>query len=67
MPIEFSVLSIKRNIDQSVIELYGQCKRSNGEAYEVIVGQFHNASEKSENSRSESKSETGLPLTNIQD
>uniref|UniRef100_A0A8W8KKP7 Uncharacterized protein n=1 Tax=Magallana gigas TaxID=29159 RepID=A0A8W8KKP7_MAGGI len=67
MPTEYSILSLKRNIDRSVIELYGQRERDNDGAYDVIVGQFHNTSERSENSHSESESETGLPLTHIQD
>ena len=67
MPTEYSILSLKRNIDPSFIEVYGQHERGNDGAYDVIVGQFYNVSERSENSQSESESETGLPLTNIQD
>uniref|UniRef100_A0A8W8KI96 Uncharacterized protein n=1 Tax=Magallana gigas TaxID=29159 RepID=A0A8W8KI96_MAGGI len=67
MPTEYSILSLKRNIDPSVIQLYGQREKGNDGAYDVIVGQFHNVGEQSENSQSESESETGLPLTDIQD
>lgn len=67
MPTEYSVLSLKRNIDPSVTKLYGQRERGKEGAYESIVGQFHNTSKRSENSQSESETEMCLPLTNIQD
>lgn len=65
MPTEYSVLSLKRTIDPSVTEMYGQRERGKDGTYDLIVGQFHNTSERSENSQSES--EMCLPLTNIQD
>lgn len=52
MPTEYSVLSLKRNIDSSAIELYGQRDRGKDEAYDLIVGQYHDISESSENSQS---------------
>lgn len=55
MPTEYSVLSLKRNIDPSVIEMYGQRNRGKDEANDLIVGQFHDIGESSENSQSESE------------
>lgn len=63
MPTEYSILSLKRNLDPSAIELYGQRERDKDGAYDVLVGQFHDISESSENSQSESESETCLSLT----
>lgn len=67
MSTEYSILSLRRNIDQSAIELYGQRERDKDGAYDVFIGQFHDISESSESTQSESESETCLSLTNIEE
>lgn len=53
MPTEYSILSLKRNIDPSVTEPYNQRDRGKDESYDLVVGQFHDISESNENSQSE--------------
>nr|XP_034338690.1 uncharacterized protein LOC117692996 isoform X2 [Crassostrea gigas] len=52
---EYSILSLKRNIEPSVTELYGQRDRGNDKSYDLVVRQVHDISESNENSQSESE------------
>lgn len=53
MPFQYSILSLKRNLDPSAAELYGKTEYNNADAYDLVNVYENSGSSSSSNSQSE--------------